>query len=102
LRGFFRISILFGAVGTLCIAAYKGQFTTELPRFDGGNVIDIPALKWLAQQAKRRIWISDGIITGVDDKKLVGKYYVEAEKVQKSAGIVRYLNLETFFEEELK
>lgn len=33
-----------------------------------GNVIDGPAIRWLIKQARPRIWISDGIVTGVNDE----------------------------------
>lgn len=33
----------------------------------GCNVIDGPALRWLATQAKPRIWVSDGQVTGIGD-----------------------------------
>lgn len=32
-----------------------------------GNVVDGPALRWLAKQPGPRIWVSDGIVTGRDD-----------------------------------
>ncbi|MBI4601829.1 MAG: hypothetical protein HY721_07695, partial [Planctomycetes bacterium] len=32
-----------------------------------GNVVDGPALRWLARQEKPRIWVSDGVVTGVGD-----------------------------------
>jgi hypothetical protein len=33
----------------------------------GANVIDGPALQWLAKQPKPRIWVSDGQVTGKND-----------------------------------
>lgn len=32
-----------------------------------GNVIDKPALEWLARQRGPRVWISDGAVTGIGD-----------------------------------
>ena len=32
-----------------------------------GNVVDLPALKWLAKQPGPRIWVSDGGVTGSGD-----------------------------------
>ena len=32
-----------------------------------GNIVDGPALDWLAKQAEPRIWISDAAVTGVDE-----------------------------------
>jgi hypothetical protein len=37
-------------------------------RLGRGNVIDGPALRWLASQPGPRIWISDGRVTGVRDR----------------------------------
>jgi hypothetical protein len=34
----------------------------------GGNIVDLPALGWLARQPGPRIWISDGLVTGVGDQ----------------------------------
>ena len=34
----------------------------------GSNVVDGPALQWLSKQAKPRIWVSDGQVTGVHDR----------------------------------
>lgn len=33
----------------------------------GGNIIDVPSLKWLAKQDGPRIWVCDGGVTGVGD-----------------------------------
>jgi len=34
----------------------------------GANVIDGPALQWLSKQAKPRIWVCDGQVTGINDR----------------------------------
>jgi hypothetical protein len=34
----------------------------------GAKVIDGPALHWLAKQSHPRIWVSDGQVTGVNDR----------------------------------
>ena len=34
----------------------------------GANVVDGPALRWLSKQPKPRIWVSDGQVTGVNDR----------------------------------
>ena len=33
-----------------------------------GNVVDGPALHWLSQQKSPRVWVSDGEVTGVNDR----------------------------------
>ena len=51
--------------GTLTILSKDGRRTSDenFARKLGGNVVDLPALKWLAQQPEPRIWVSDGIVT---------------------------------------
>jgi hypothetical protein len=36
--------------------------------FGSGNVVDLPALEWLAKQPAPRLWVSDGCVTGVGDE----------------------------------
>jgi hypothetical protein len=36
--------------------------------FGGGNIVDLPALEWLARQPRPRVWVSDGGVTGVGDE----------------------------------
>lgn len=78
------VSIVNGSPATV-IAGYSGEHShgvlrvfardgkrvnTELiTRPSGGaNVIDGPALAWLAHQPEPRIWMSDGNVTGVGDQ----------------------------------
>lgn len=61
----------------------------------GANVIDGPALKWLARMPRPRIWISDGFVTGIDEHCSVFLAQ-DAISIKKNAGIVRYQNLATF------
>jgi hypothetical protein len=39
----------------------------HLAPFGRGNVVDVPALRWLAKQPLPRLWVSDGKVTGVGD-----------------------------------
>ena len=57
-------------VGELRIVARAGcrASDADLAPFAGGNVIDLPALGWLARQPEPRIWISDGEATGIGDR----------------------------------
>ena len=53
-----------------------------------GNIVDGPALHWLATQAEPRIWISDACVTGIDEVQhplLVA----EAQRTQLTARITR-------------
>jgi hypothetical protein len=36
--------------------------------FGSGNIVDLPALEWLAKQPAPRLWVSDGCVTGVGDE----------------------------------
>lgn len=57
--------------GTLRIIADKGKrvYDADIGATDGHcNVIDYPALQFLAQQRAPRIWVSDGIVTGIGDR----------------------------------
>jgi len=54
--------------GTLQIIAKNGRCVKNWRNTTGGsNVVDYPALKWLAKQQHPRLWISDGVVTGVGD-----------------------------------
>jgi len=57
--------------GALRIVAKNGRFTPieeAISSFGKGNVVDGHALRWLSRQPSPRIWVSDGIVTGRDDK----------------------------------
>lgn len=58
-----------GARGTIRILARDGVMATHPSAFEfhTGNCVDGPALRWLACQPGPRVWISDGIVTGVND-----------------------------------
>jgi hypothetical protein len=55
--------------GELRIVARGGRRVgaSGLIPFGPGNLIDLPALNWLAKQAAPRLWLSDGRVTGVHD-----------------------------------
>lgn len=59
-----------GAAGRLTIIARNGhrcsQETVSRMRQEagGGNIVDGPALAWLAKQEEPRIWVCDGVVTG--------------------------------------
>jgi hypothetical protein len=59
-----------GSEGELRIVAEGGRRAEgeELARFGSGNVVDLPALRWLARQPRPRLWISDGKVTGIGDQ----------------------------------
>lgn len=58
-----------GDVGELRVIASKGRRAAvdDLAPFGSGNIVDLPALEWLARERGPRVWISDGGVTGIDD-----------------------------------
>lgn len=60
-----------GNRGIIRIVVEGGKLAKNLgdygPPGGGGNIIDGPALDWLATQRSPRVWVSDGIVTGCDD-----------------------------------
>lgn len=61
-----------GPSGKLVIVARKGRrakWSVVKPHKMGGNVVDGPALEWLASQPETvKVWMSDGGITGPNDR----------------------------------
>ncbi len=55
----------------LYVIANKGRMVDKLPRPNGGNGVDFPALKWAVKKRQRHnspvIWVSDGGVTGKRD-----------------------------------
>jgi len=102
-----------GASGVLVIAAARGKIASEaaiskafalrlhgedadddddcVDHFMTGNVIDGPALRWLARQPGPRVWISDGMVTGVDDKMSLN-LRADAVSLMRQHNIVRMNN----------
>jgi hypothetical protein len=56
--------------GELRIVADGGRraVAESLGGFGRGNIVDLPALEWLARQRRPRLWVSDGGVTGVGDR----------------------------------
>ena len=80
------------AYGQLVIVAERGRMArgadieAALPY--SGNIVDGPALKWLAKMPAPRIWVSDGMVTGCHDE--AGTNLIrECAATMQSAGIVR-------------
>ena len=77
--------------GILRIVARDGWTIAETGK-DGlgnGNVVDLPALAWLSSQKGRRIWISDGEVTGQGDRQ-------ESWMMDAADRIVKLSNIEQF------
>ena len=60
----------------------------HLEPFGCGNIIDVPALRWLARQPGSRIWISDGVVTGRHDVP-AERIRAECKRICRNSGIVR-------------
>jgi hypothetical protein len=57
-------------IGELRIVA-RGDMRAENDQFKSfamGNIVDLPALEWLAKQPEPRLWVSDGCVTGTGDE----------------------------------
>ena len=52
---------------TIVASAAKRASRDDMRRTGPGNIVDLPALKWLATQSHPRIWVCDGAVTGVGD-----------------------------------
>jgi len=78
--------------GTLCIVAAKGKAATAEglvhARCGCGNVVDGPALQWLAKQPEPRLWVSDGVVTGIRDRVSID-LWAEAELLCRKHKITR-------------
>lgn len=79
--------------GTLFILARRGRRVAAIPPHGGCNVVDGPALRWLAQQKAPRIWVCDGIVTGIGDKPSL-KLAEESVRICQRFGIKRVKSLE--------
>jgi hypothetical protein len=56
--------------GDLKVFARNGKRTSDPKAYQmhGGNIVDYPALQWLAKQPSPRYWICDGVVTGINDQ----------------------------------
>src|SRR5262249_32246461 len=61
-----------GDGGVLRILAEGGKRVDDeycLPPDGEGNIVDFPALKWAYKHNHPRIWVSDLVVTGVEDQE---------------------------------
>jgi hypothetical protein len=80
-----------GSSGRLTVVASRGRMATPSAINEArgqGNIVDGPALRWLAQQPEPRIWISDGQVTGTHDQPSTD-LVVDAIRICQKAGIRR-------------
>jgi hypothetical protein len=76
--------------GVLRVLARRGVVASDLGAYACGpfNVIDGRALRWLATQPAPRVWVSDGIVTGIGDHMHFACER-DADQIVSAAGIVR-------------
>jgi hypothetical protein len=77
--------------GPLRILAVNGKIADpkgEAYTLPGGNVVDGPALQWLALQDRPRIWVCDGNVTGIGDCSSA-RLQENALELMTAGGIVR-------------
>jgi hypothetical protein len=79
--------------GHVVIVAERGRMASErdLSRCEymyGGNVIDGPALQWLARMPGPRVWVSDGFVTGVHDN-MCSNLVLDAHAICRQGSITR-------------
>jgi hypothetical protein len=81
--------------GPLRILAQGGRITTDDRAYvmPGGNIIDVPALKWLSKQPRPRYWVCDGDVTGLGDTR-DRRVNADCDRIVRSAGIIRVDNAE--------
>lgn len=84
--------------GSLYILGQNGKYASaeEIERMRDdvgyGNIVDGPALVWLSQQKGRKIWISDGNITGFQETQSSGLFEF-VDKMINKFGIEMYRSL---------
>ncbi|HKJ24055.1 MAG TPA: hypothetical protein VKB65_04480, partial [Myxococcota bacterium] len=90
-RGAALVAIYSGREreGELRVVARGGRRAAaeDLAPFGSGNIVDVPALEWLARQPEPRLWISDGGVTGEMDRG-------SREIRRRCAGVVRHARIE--------
>lgn len=88
------------SMGHLTVLAKEGRYAAERswPTFPGANVVDGPALRWLARQARPRVWISDGEVTGASmgGEQNHPTLNLECLLICKMVGITQYHNIDAY------
>ena len=81
--------------GELRLVAHGSRraVAADLEPFGRGNVVDVPALEWLARQPEPRFWVSDGKVTGIGDRQS-DEVEARASEICRSARIERVDTLE--------
>ena len=83
-------------VGSLRIIGDKGKRVNQeyLDKWTGGgNLVDGPALRWLSQQAPKRIWVSDMYVFGADNTSSAN-LLKECNQIMRKSGITRLADID--------
>lgn len=106
-RPFATIAIYAGAPGAmdgfLILVVDRGKRISEIElkaqyrKLGCGNIVDGPALKWLAKRPGEKFWICDGHVTGQDDMASTKLSY-EAALIQRKYAVKRWRSLDRFLE----
>jgi len=83
--------------GVLTVVATGGKVIKSAPEQLGGNIVDLPALKWLSKQRGPRFWICDGIVTGCNDSQ-DHAYTKACFEIAKKYHVLRFNNPQVFIE----
>jgi hypothetical protein len=85
--------------GVTMVVGRDGKVVESVPRameevaqFNHNNLVDGPALQWLARQEAPRIWVSDGEVTGLTSDRT--GLLIEAAMICKWNGIMRVDSLQ--------
>lgn len=90
-----------GDKGAVWVVGKDGKYADEIAiagartKHGYGNIVDGPALVWLAQQKGRLVWVSDGRITGAMEKENKAMYSFCKSMIEKY-NIEYYRNMEDF------
>lgn len=79
--------------GHITVLAKEGKRVAEIPRFPGGNMVDLQGLEWLSRQRAPRAWICDGVVTGQSDEPLNISNLLKVVRICKLNNIKRYRDI---------
>jgi hypothetical protein len=89
--------------GAVTVIAKAGRMATNRAiherrkQIGHGNIVDGPALRWLATQAEPRIWICDGIVTGVNDRQALN-LVMETNSLTRQHNIKRHNSVSRYLD----
>lgn len=90
-----------GSHGKLWVIARDGKRAKpqDLRSPMGGNVVDVPALKWLNEQKGPRYWVCDGYVTEHEDEA-TARVVAACHHLSKQGGVIRVPNIDSVLSRE--